>query len=162
MSQEENFFIRIIEYGIEHPNGFTYDEIINGAPLNLKDWEKEIIKKYFNNAYINSRRDESKDRSGPAETPFLLVDRRVGGDYANSLNKYVINFDSYFKYLDYQELKFARENAKTARNLSLYAIGIATFSIIVAILVPIIIKQTVKIEVKQFDQILSAIKNTAK
>lgn len=153
----ENFYIRVIEYGMKEPDGFTYNEVVNSSELNLNNREKEIIKKYFNNAYINSYRDESKSRSGGTETLFLVVNRS-GTAFDQDSNKYVINIDSYFKYLDYQELKLARQNARTARNLSLAAIGIAALSIIIAILVPIFIKQTVKLDTSQFEKILNSAK----
>jgi hypothetical protein len=150
----ENFYIRVIEYGIKHPDGFTYNEIIDNKELDLKDWEKESIKKYFNNAFINSYRDESKSRSGDAETLFLIINK--GGSSYDS--RYVINFDCYFKYIDYQELKLAQKNAKTAKKLSLWAIIIALLSIITAILIPIFVRQTVKIDMEQVDQILRALR----
>ncbi len=144
----ENFYIRVIEYGIKHPDGFTYNEIIDNKDLDLKDWEKESIKKYFNNAFINSYRDESKSRSGDAETLFLIISK--GGSSCDS--RYVINFDCYFKYIDYQELKLAQKNAATAKKLAIYAIGIAIASMIITVLIPIFITQTVKIDMEQIDQ----------
>ncbi len=37
---KENIYIRVIKFGIEHPEGFNYDGIINDKQLKLNDWEK--------------------------------------------------------------------------------------------------------------------------
>ncbi len=156
MDPEENFYIRVIEYGIKHPDGFTYDEIIDSKELGLKDWEKEAMKKYFHNAYVNFNQNESMGKSGSAETLFLLINRK-NLNFIHDSNKYTINFDSHFKYIDYQELKFARENAKTAKTLSLCAIGIAVLSIAAAIFAQLWLN-TVRIDPEQINRILNALK----
>ncbi|PIS06105.1 MAG: hypothetical protein COT80_02435 [Candidatus Buchananbacteria bacterium CG10_big_fil_rev_8_21_14_0_10_33_19] len=47
----------------------------------------------------------------------------------NTQSTYIINIDSEFKYPDYQELRFAQNNARTARNYSIIAIALALLSL---------------------------------
>ncbi|MEX2514954.1 MAG: hypothetical protein WD335_02370 [Candidatus Paceibacterota bacterium] len=69
---EENIFLRAIEFGMRHPEGFTYMEIIKS--LNLKEesneWKKKIIGKYLHSAYLNARQTKLLEHNSNIETPF--------------------------------------------------------------------------------------------
>ena len=145
---EKSIYIKIIEFGLKHPDGFTG---ISDKDLDLKEWEKDIVKTYLSNARVNFYETQTLNRNSNVETPFLVINTHGGPK--NDTYTYIVNFDTHFKYLDYQELKFARENAKTARSLSLVAIILAGLSILIAILIPVFIKQTIKIDNNQFNRI---------
>ena len=115
--------------------------------MNLQEWEKNIVTVHLENARVNHYQTQTLNRNSNIETLFL----EIKGDPAR--HTYIINLNSEFKYLDYQELKFARENAKTARNFSLIAIMISILSVMVAILIPILFKQTIQIDDYQFNDI---------
>ena len=143
---KENIYIRIIKFGIEHPEGFNYEEIINDKQLKLNDWEKNIVNQYLNSAYENGQGTPRGHIIG-LETLFLAVER-IGG-YKEDGTKFIINLDSQFKYIDYLELKEARETASKAHKIAMGAIIISILSIIAMLF----ITQTVKIDQQQYNEI---------
>ncbi len=146
---KENIYIRVIKFGIEHPEGFNYDKIIKDKQLKLNDWEENIVDKYLNKACKN----EQKYVSGfpNFETLFLAVE--IIGEYKDDRTKFIINLDSQFKYIDYLELKEARETAVKAQKFALGAILISIASIIAMLF----IIQTVKIDQQQYNEIKNLI-----
>jgi len=146
---KENIYIRVIKFGIEHPEGFNYDSIINDKRLKLNDWERNIVDKYLDKACKNEQRYASGFPN--FETPFLAV-RKIG-EYKDDRTKFIINLDSQFKYIDYLELKEARETATKAHRIAMSAIIISLISIIVMSF----IIQTVKIDQRQYNEIKNLI-----
>ena len=147
---KENIYIRVIKFGIEHPEGFSYDSIINDKRLELNNWEKNIVDGYFKSAYENEEWTSRGHIIG-LETLFLAVNK-IGG-YKDDKTKFIINLDSQFKYIDYLELKEARETATKAHKIAMSAIIISLISIIAMLF----IIQTVKIDQQQYDEIKSLI-----
>lgn len=157
-SLENSLFLRMIRFGLKQPKGFSYEEIKNG--LNLEVWELDIVDKYLHEAYLNAQNRRTAQGTASLETPFYVT--HIGGsDYHSKEYRYLISLDSQFKYIDYQELKFARQNAREARALSVKAIKISMFAIIASILTPVVLavlmSQTVKIDNNQFQYIKSKI-----
>lgn len=146
---KESLYIRIIEFGLKHPDGFTVKEVIGNKNLNLQEWEKSVIRVHLANAHTNYHQTQVLNHNSNIESMFLEIKE---GSYGAS-GTYIINFDAEFKYIDYQELKFARENARSARNFSIVAIIISMLSILTAILIPLLVTQTVKIDPLQINDI---------
>lgn len=148
---EGSIFLRIINFGLKHPDGFTYVEIMGS--LKLEGWEKTTAQRYLDNAYKNNFNAPIPGRSTNLETPFFATSIDRNNDYQYQENKYIISFDAHFKYLDYQELKFARQNAREAKMLSLWAIRISILAVIVSAGVPLWIalgvNQSVRIDSRQ-------------
>jgi len=131
---EKNLYLRITEYGVKHPKGFSCDKILRNKTLNLKKDEKSVVEKYLHSAHVNARETKTMARSGNSETPFLLIGNPSGHMYSDETNKYTLSFDAHFKYVDYLELKFAREHATQAKTLSLWAIKVATVTLAVTVI----------------------------
>jgi len=146
---KENIYIRVIKFGIEHPEGFNYKKIINDKQLKLNDWEEKIVDEYLNKACKNEQRYASGFPN--FETPFLVVEKI--GEYKDDRTKFIINLDSQFKYIDYLELKEARETAIKAHRIAMSAIIISVISITAMLF----IVQTVKIDQQQYNEIKSLI-----
>lgn len=149
---EEDLFVRLLNFGVNRKEGFNLEEIFRSLELNEE--EKEVIKKYCENAFKN----ELKYRDGGypnLETPFLLIES--GEQYDSQNTKYLINLDSKFRYIEYLELKESRINANKARRLSWVAIGISILSIATSILVSLYITQEVKIKENQLQKIKQTI-----
>ncbi len=123
---KKDIFIKLLEYGNGHPEGFNYSKILNDKKLNLNDWEKEITRKYLENAFRNLGCDIV------LETLFLVI-KVSGSDYTNDNFKYIINRDSRFKYIDYLELEEAQLASKQASKNALAAIKIAIIALIISI-----------------------------
>ena len=148
---KENIYIRIIKFGIEHPEGFNYDGIINDKQLKLNDWEKNIVDKYLERAFKNEQSLTINSNYPNLETLFLAVKKTT--EHKDDSSKFIINLDSQFKYIDYLELKEARETAVKAQRFALGAILISVVSIIAMLF----IIQTVKIDQQQYNEIKNLI-----
>ena len=147
---KENIYIRVIKFGIEHPEGFNYDSIINDKQLKLNNWEENIVDGYFKSAYENGEWTSGGHIIG-LETLFLAVNK-IGG-YKDDRTKFIINLDSQFKYIDYLELKEARKTAAEAYRTAMGAIILSVISIIVMIF----ITQTIKMDQSQYKEIKNLI-----
>lgn len=148
----ESFLIRSIEWGLDHPRGFSVSEVTEAEELELSAGEKDILKTYLQIAHKNYY-NVSVVRSGPVnpDTLFLALYILNPDNYADEKNKYVISLESQFNFIDYQELKFARKNASEAKRLSFGAIVIS----IIAILIPIFSTQDVEISEQQMERFLN-------
>ena len=116
-----------------------------------------IADEYFKAANLNSRSLNQTITASNIETPFLLVEMGPSGFYGDVNHTYIISYDANFKYIDYQELKFARETAKEAKKFSKLAIGISILAFLASILMPIYIAkyftQTIKLDSSQLELI---------
>lgn len=151
----QDFYLRLLEFGEKRPNGFSLDDILEDKELKLEDWEKNIARIHCENAF-----DNTKQYGGGFpnhETLFILVQGKGSGDFNEKKLKFIINLDSRFKYIDYIELKEARENARSARKFSWIAIILSILSMITAVLIPLLINQTVELDVNQLDSIINTI-----
>ena len=153
--KQQSIFLRVIEHGLKFPNGFKYNQFIEG--LKLDGWEKKVADEHFKAANLNSRSLNQTITASNIETPFLLVEMGPSGFYGDVNHTYIISYDANFKYIDYQELKFARETAKEAKKFSKLAIGISILAFLASILMPIYIAkyftQTIKLDSSQLELI---------
>lgn len=157
---EKSFLIRAIEWGVEHPDGFTVQQILEDQSLALKDFEKEIIRNYFSIAWKNYYNMYFGGR-GPisADSLFLVLTLRDVDQYDNEDNRYIISLDSQFSFIDYIELKRAGINAKEAKRQAMWAIGISVIAIVVPVVIAICFTQDVKIDHRQIESIVRACMN---
>jgi hypothetical protein len=110
--KKHNFYIKILEYGKDHLEGFNYSEIKEGLKEKLeRELQKEeivILEKYLRRANENERGIDNIFR----ETMFIsLRDDRFSEFNQNNV-KYIINFEAFSKYIDYIELKEARKYSR--------------------------------------------------
>ena len=131
-----NTYIKIFEFGEKNLKGFNYKKI-NDEIENLEDWEKEIIKENIDNAYYNRNYIGAPGYS-KKESFFYCIKFSGAKSYDDERNKFMLNSESYFNYLDYLELKEARLTAKQALITSIIAIGIAIITFISSIIFSII------------------------
>ena len=160
--KEKDIYIKILEYGINHVNGFTYNEIMGAKELKeLKGWELNMIDKYLLNAYRNKQYIEQM-KPADLETMFFTIEAG-GSNYKDNTYKYGLNLDSRFKYIDYIELKETREMSRNANRNAIIAISITIITTFVSILLTLWqIKSPIEIESKQVDYIINKISNTIK
>lgn len=152
---EDSIFLRVIDFGLKRPDGFTFEDIMSG--LSLQGWKRTIVQEYLNTAYQNAY-NARIGRGVTGDTPFFVI-KSGGSNYQDDSYKYTISFDAQFSYLDYQELKFARKNAKEARTLANRAINISLGALVVSIFMPILVAllltQTVKLDEGQLQSLQS-------
>ena len=136
---EDSIFLRAIDFGLGYPDGFTYVQMVDG--LRLEGWERKIVDEYLETAYKNAYNARITGQRGNADTPFFLVQHGSSMVFMHDSHKYIISFDAHFKFIDYHELKFARENAKEAKYLATIAIAVSVGAALVSIVMPIFIAQ---------------------
>lgn len=147
-TSKDTLYIRVIRLALEYPEGFKYSDIINNDKLDLNDWEKNTIDRHF----LYACRHFTLGDKTKGETIFLFIHGQYD-NHKSEENKYILNFEAEFTFIDYQELKFARKNAKEARILALIAIIIS----VIAILASLLITQKVMIDDNQFQKIINSI-----
>ncbi len=145
---EDSLYVRVIEFASRYPQGFTLSTVVESEELNLKDWEKNIIKRHFQ--YAGVRYNLADTTKG--ETIFLFIH----GDpnkITSEENKFILTFEAEFAFIDYKELKFARQAAKEARKYAIIAIIISLIALFVPIFISVYFTQAVKIENSQFNSL---------
>lgn len=154
---DDSLYIRVIKFALEQTEGFTANTIINSVELNLNAWQKGFINRHFQ--YARDRFQGGTNTLG--ETMFSFV---IGKslDHLSDENKYVLTLEAEFAYLDYQELVFARENAKEAKRLSLMALILSGLAIVVSVVTPLWVAnkftQTIRVEGNQLETIKESFK----
>lgn len=155
----KNLYIKILEFGENNPDGFTYNDLVNNKILSFSEPEKKIIDKHFRIAFKNAEKERSNlpEFTNNTETIFMLIGW-TGGNY-NENNNYTIGYDAYFNYVDYLELQEARKNAETAKRDAKISIYIAVWALVVSIIFSIIqIIKPVEIDQRQINDVLEKIK----
>ena len=161
-----HFLLDVLEWAKKRSGGFSYSELISSR--GFEEWEIKLLESYLKVAHENEGR--SRDFRSPllSETIFFVA-KPGSGDFKDDTNLYTLTTDALFKYIDYEELKLARENAKQARSISEKSIGISERSMIVAMLavgvsviVPLLVTslvtQNVKIDEAQLKSVESKIR----
>ncbi|MBI5004490.1 hypothetical protein HZC00_05360 [Candidatus Kaiserbacteria bacterium] len=154
---EDSIFLRVIDHGLGYPDGFSYTELVDG--LELEGWERKIVDEYLEIAYKNAYNAGIHGIRGSAHSPFFLVREGATGGFMHQDHKYIMSFDAHFKFIDYHELKFARENAKEAKHLAVIAIAVSIGAALAAIVMPVVVAQmltqTVRIDETQLKSLQS-------
>lgn len=106
---KKDIYIKLLEFADKHPEGFNFKMINEDSGLNLNDWESAILTKNLRTAYMN----ETNELNAPErETLFKCIN--YGGGWSGEVSLYIANINSRFNYIDYQELKYAMRNSRTA------------------------------------------------
>lgn len=153
-NSENSLYIRVIGFALKYPKGFNYSDIIDSKELNLEPWENNIIGRNFEDAL----RRHNANNNTVGETIFMFVHGEQG-IYQSKQNKFIVNFDAEFAFNDYRELKFARENAREARRLSLIAIMLSLMAIGVSAAIPFLVARSVTQNIMIDNNQLQEIKN---
>lgn len=137
---KHHFLFDVLEWAEKRPEGFNYSGLT--SLREFKEWEVKILENYLKIAHENDGR--SRDFRSPllSETIFFVV-KAESGNFKEDRNLYTLTTDALFKFIDYKELKFARENAKEARRLSMYAIGLSVLAIVISAIVPFLVAKYV-------------------
>jgi hypothetical protein len=143
----DSIHIRAVRYGAEHPNGFSYSNIQNHYSRRAEEWE--VVKVFLLAAKRN------KESGLNITTPFQVLRNRGSADEDTD---FILSYEAAFNYLDFQELKQAINNAKSASLTAVIAIGISVASMVFSIYYSQmqINSQTV-IDYDQFQQLIQAI-----
>lgn len=159
---DKDIYIRILEFGINRAEGFTYNEIINAKESKkLKEWEIAIIDKHLLNAFENKQLVDLM-KSADYDSMFVIIEGG-GSNYKDDKYKYALSVDSRFKYIDYKELELTREISLRASRDARIAIWFAVTTIAISIFLTLWqIKSPIEIEGKQIDSIINRISNIIK
>lgn len=133
-SLEKNFYIRIIAVGQELQDGFTEGEIFKAYRDKygqITKAEAGILRSYLAAARLEYGKSEKK--SGNL---FVQINVLPHGEGA----VYTINLDATFHYIEYQELKMARQDAAAAKKYASWAIGVAITGIAVSVILEMLLK----------------------
>lgn len=160
---EDSIYLKVIDFGLGYPDGFTFDQVMKG--LKLEGWEQKTVEEYFYNAYSNDNSKIGVNSGGSMETPFFMI-KRGGGNYQDDTYRYIVSYDANFKFIDYHELKFARENAREAKRLAVIAIAVSVGAALASIFMPIFVAQwftqTVKLDQSQLQRMERVLTGTTK
>lgn len=156
-SKQDSLYVRVLQHASKYPKGFKCKDILEHAELVLEEWEKEILGRHFQSAcqryvYADNTKGEAIFQFilGNPQTPLL------------ERNEYTLTFEAEFTFIDYEELKFARENAQSAKRFSWLAIVLSVFAIIVSALIPYLIAKNMTQNVLIDDNQLKEIRNSTK
>lgn len=155
----KDIYIRILEYGMEHIKGFTYNDIVDAEELKkLEEWEINIIDKNLQNAFRNNRLIGLM-KSADYDSMFVVINEG-GSNYKDDNFKYALSLDSRFKYIDYKELEITREMSRKASRDARIAIWFAVGTILVSIFLTIWqIESPIEIKDEQIKLITDRITN---
>jgi len=129
---KKHFIINVFEWAKEKTEGFSYNELI--SYIRPRQFEQDFLNKQFHAAHENTSR-YSGTTEPILETIFFVVNK--GNNYTDEVEKFTLTPDALFKIIDYEELSFARRNAKEARRLSLKAIWVSVWALIVSAAIPV-------------------------
>ncbi len=128
--ETSDFYIRLLKFCEKYKDGFTYDTIMKNDDFMLTKWEEDLVKMYLDNANSNKEKQRVGKYSN-YDTPFYCI--KSDPYFYSEKTKYIISYDSKFKYLDYLELKEAREFSKKANKHAIKAIIIAKYTLYITI-----------------------------
>lgn len=120
--EKENIYLKAHEIGFNSKDeGISFNEMkSNLSNLGYK-FEEKLLRNWYYVSFEHVKR-----------VHFSTDPSVIGMAIVEDENKYSLSSDSLFQYLEYVELKEARENSKSAKNYSLIAIGIALLSLLVS------------------------------
>jgi hypothetical protein len=125
---EKHFITKILKFSAGKSEGFTYDQVYN---IGLSDDEKVILDKYLTTAWNNEYGRMSENSEN---TMFQML--KYGGissSIKDASNKFILNLDSLFAFVDFEELRFSKENAEAAKKQAINALKISIFSLAVSV-----------------------------
>lgn len=134
---EKSIYIKVLEYGENHPQGFVFQKIKDD--LNLSEDETKLLQ-----AEIPTGRILTYVRQLPQE-------QAVRGD----IHLMMLTFEGRSKLLEYRELQATSESARIALIIAIISI-ILTF---LSIIVPFFNTTEVQLNKKQADSFIEAIKS---
>lgn len=132
--ENKNLYIRLLEFGDRHFNGFSYKEIIEDKELDLNEWEKGVVDAYLKNSSDSANQNIVKQSPIKSDI-FVLIEK--GHEIFNQKEdskKYIINYEAYFNYIDYLELVEARKTAEDANNHAIWSIRVAIGTLVISII----------------------------
>ena len=127
----KNIYLKVLEFGKNKPKGFSFNELTSYFGNKLEEWEVSVLHHHAQTAFVNKTNIRPQK-----DSMFTCVVH--GKDIYNS--KFALSLESYFKYIDYLELKQAKKISHDANENSKRAQELAIQAIIVAIMVPLLIE----------------------
>jgi len=106
LTKKDDIYIKVLEYGNEHKDGFTLEELIKDLGLNGKK-ERLVRESVLNRGNIF---------------------HEVGAMEGIAAKSYMLSFEDKFKLLEYVELREARRNSIIATILAIIAIMISVLT----------------------------------
>jgi len=134
----KHLYIKILEFGEKHIEGFNYTEI--KSAIKPSDWEGVILVRNLEAAFNNFKNSGRIHMGSYTYKPSLFecVDlakkEEDEKNYYSPGTRYIINGEAYFNYLDYLELQIARKSSEDANKYSRKSIKIATWALLIGII----------------------------
>ena len=156
---KQNLYIRLLEFGLNQPNGFSHEEL--ETHLNLNEWEKKIVNKFIELALNTGRPVPGPTGYIPdsENTIFVLIsnDHPIGA-------RFILSHNAFFSYLDYLELQSAKETSNSANRNAKLALWAVFFTTLISIVISFClaswqIKSPVEMDEKQFKAVLECVKH---
>ena len=123
------------------------------------DFEKQVTDRYLWNAFKNTQKNRAWWYPN-LETVFIT--ECGGSNYDDDERTYHINLDSYFKYLEYKDLKYAIKSSEKAQKNAVIAIVFSFVAILVTVVVWFVqINTPIVLDENQFSKIVDWLANQA-
>jgi site-specific DNA-cytosine methylase len=121
--EKENIYLKALEIGFNSKDeGISFNEMKSTLSSLGYKFEEKLLSNWYYVSFEHVKR-----------VYFSTNPSVIGMAIEEDNNKYSLCSDSLFQYLEYVELKEARENSKSAKNYSLIAIGIALLSLLASL-----------------------------
>ena len=95
--KEKDLYVRVSEYGHDHPDGFGYMDIKLGLKLNEGGWEDKMIKSYMENALKSGETGKFVGSAGTTgyvnpnmDSMFFVIER--GQDANFNSHKFILKY----------------------------------------------------------------------
>ncbi len=158
---KNGIYIKILEFGVNHPDGFTYEEIEKS--LHLNEWEKKIVNKFVDLALTTGRPSISSGSLGSyipesENSLFFLIANESGAE------RFILTHIAFFNYIDYLELQAAKETSVSANRNAKTALWAVVFTALLSIATSYFfarwqVESPVTIDEKQYDRVIEHVGN---
>lgn len=120
--EKENIYLKALEIGFNSKDeGISFNEMKSTLSNLGYKFEEKLLRNWYYVSFEHVKR-----------VYFSTNPSVIGMAIEEDVNKYTLCSDSLFQYLEYVELKEARENSVSAKKQSFFAIGIALLSLLVS------------------------------
>lgn len=162
---DKNLFVRICEYGIKHPDGFTINELCESLDVSKDSWEYVVIHLHAVTSLHSGRADWGQKFNPELNTIFqvikyihpetkLVTNIQIDQPITTvdvSIHFFILKSTTVFDYLDFKEYEGARKASKKATCFAIISICITGITFFLQYC------QKTKIDEEQFKLISSKI-----
>jgi hypothetical protein len=151
---QNNFYLKIAEFGYDHSDGFTEEELKEYLRkyFEWNEYKEKIIRDTLMDAVRNGAESHNRDDGiNPSrDTMFVFMGARDVDGINTSI--FTLTYDAFFNYVDYLEFQEAIKSSETAKKHALWAIAISAFLALTSICIQIY--NPISLDSHQFNRLI--------